>query len=212
MGHSHLTSLLQGHRRLPEDIQGHGRFDRAMATEKLAEIAPGYILLRDKVQTACRANFVDLNNTRLSQSRSRLSFPDETLDIRGVLAQFGLEHLEGDFAPQRNLLGQIDIGHPTGSEPAEERVVTQGLPYQILRRWIPRPRIPRPRTLRRWLCWKVLIHEVPVNEQIRKAVAADRSATPADDRYPYILECRWREDEQEPGQLKPCRRWGEGTR
>jgi hypothetical protein len=53
---------------------------------------------------------------RMVQRRRRARFTDEALEPIGVADELFREHFERDGAPQFQIVGAIDLAHPSGSE------------------------------------------------------------------------------------------------
>jgi hypothetical protein len=52
-------------------------------------------------------------------------------DAVGVAGQLSIEDFERDLPTQRELLGQIDLGHRPAAQPAEDEEVFQGLANDV---------------------------------------------------------------------------------
>jgi hypothetical protein len=102
-----------------------GSFQRTAPVEHLAEIQALDVFLGDEMQPVDAADFVDLDDVGMHQSRRRLGLVDEPAHVRIVLCQRGLQHLDGDRPTQRLLFGQIDLGHPAAPQPAQQMIIAQ---------------------------------------------------------------------------------------
>jgi hypothetical protein len=66
---------------------------------------------------------MNLYDVGVDEGGSGLGLHLEAADVGGVFGQFPLENLERDLPPERELLGQIDVGHRPTAEPAEQAII-----------------------------------------------------------------------------------------
>jgi hypothetical protein len=116
--------LLQGGCNLPEHVYRQcGVEPFASPREQLLQVLSRDILLNDVVDAVDATDLVDLHDVGVNQFSGRLRFVVKAADIVLVVSQVALEHFEGDRPAERNLLGQINVGHPTASETAQQLIV-----------------------------------------------------------------------------------------
>ena len=84
---------------------------RAAARPAVRADSALHIFLGDEMHAVDAADLVDLHDVGVHQCGGGLGLHVKPPHISRVGRQLALEHLEGDLPPQRNLLGQIDLGH-----------------------------------------------------------------------------------------------------
>ena len=96
-----------------------------LAANDFAQVAAGDVFLGDEVDAVVLADFVDLHDAGVDQRGGGAGFVMEAADVVRVAGQLGVEHLERDLPAERQLLGQIDLGHRAAAEPAQHVEVFQ---------------------------------------------------------------------------------------
>src|SRR5260370_616711 len=72
------------------------------------------------------SNVVDGDDIGMVQGRCSAGLMSETADSLLVTPEIGADHLEGDFAVQLAIMGQVDIAHAPGGDMADYLERTQG--------------------------------------------------------------------------------------
>ena len=131
-------SLHQGRRHLPQNIERQRRLQSPAAANHFAQVAARHVFLRDEVHAVALPDFIDLHDPRMHQRRRRPGFVMKPLDVDGIAGEVGAEHLERHLPTQRELLGQIDLGHRPLAELPQHAVVFQCLANQYAQTISPR--------------------------------------------------------------------------
>ncbi len=118
-----IGGLCQGRGSLAQHEQGQFQIERAIASQVLLQIHALDVLLRDEVYPVDAGHVVDLNDVGMDQRGRRLGLTTKSLHARWIRRQFTLENLQRHLASQRELLGQIDLGHGATAKPAQHVVV-----------------------------------------------------------------------------------------
>ena len=71
------------------------------------------------------ADFVNLHDAAVDEGGGGAGFMVEAADVVGVAGEIGVENFERDLPAERNLLGEVDLGHRPTTEAAEDEEVSQ---------------------------------------------------------------------------------------
>ena len=97
--------------------------ERRLAFEHFAQVLAADVLLGDEVDAAVATDFVNLHDVRVDERRRGAGFLEKPGHVRCVAGQRGLEDLERDAAPQRLLLGEVDLGHAASAQAPQDAVI-----------------------------------------------------------------------------------------
>jgi hypothetical protein len=110
---------------LPHNIERQLRCERAARADDFAEIAPWNILLSNEMDAVDLPDFVDLHDAAVDERGGGAGLMVKAADVIGVAGELRVEDFEGDLTAERELLGQIDLGHRAAAETAEDEEVFQ---------------------------------------------------------------------------------------
>jgi hypothetical protein len=117
---------LEGVRDLGAEIEDRVELERAGAQPLLQGLAPEE-LHRDEGPALVLVHVEDRADVGVLERRSRLGFPLEPLECLRVARQLVREELQGDSAPELEILGLVDDAHAAAAELSEHAVVRDRL-------------------------------------------------------------------------------------
>lgn len=82
-----------------------------------AKGAPGDVFHGDEIRVVAATPVVDADDVGMGEVGRRLGLAAETLDEGGVGGVFGEQDLDRDQSVEEQVTGQVDVGHPTTSDP-----------------------------------------------------------------------------------------------
>ncbi len=104
------------------DLGGAIGQDRALAADDLSERATLDVLHDDEVRAVLLAPVVDRDDVGVAEVGGGLCLAAEALDEVAVGRQFGEEDLERDLPVEHEVVGQVDLGHATSRQVAQDLV------------------------------------------------------------------------------------------
>jgi hypothetical protein len=96
-------------------------------TTQVVELLAQDVLHRDERHAVVDADVVDVDDVGMVEQRADARFVEKHVDDALFAAQLGLEPFDGDIlieALHRELAGQVDLGHATDRQLAEQIVAT----------------------------------------------------------------------------------------
>ena len=116
---------------LADDVHGNRGFGGTLAVEELPEIDALDVFLGDVVQSVLFADTEHLDDVVVVEPGCGGGFAGEPFEVGVVGQQIGAEHLQGDLAVQRDLFGQVDVGHAAATEDPQQVKISQRRSAQV---------------------------------------------------------------------------------
>ena len=98
------------------------RVQRRLVLDDLLQRAAVEELHRDVVGAVPLAAVVDADDVLVLEAGGAGGLAAEALDELLVLGEAAVEHLQRDLAPELEVLGAVDVGHPAGAEALDDPV------------------------------------------------------------------------------------------
>ena len=96
--------------------------ERRLVGDDLLQRAPVEVLHRDVVRAVVLAAVVDGDDVLMLEPGRARRLAAEALDELLVLGEAAVEDLQRDLAPELEVLGAVDLGHPAGAEAVVDAV------------------------------------------------------------------------------------------
>ena len=92
-------------------------------SQKLLQVLARHIFLGNVVGAVAATDFVNLHDVGMDQLRGRLGFVLEAANISIVTGQILPQHLQGNLPAERQMFGQIDLGHAPAPQPPQQLII-----------------------------------------------------------------------------------------
>lgn len=128
MNYAAGVCIFQGGADLDDDIHCCGQIEGLASPPQFTSRRAAVHVFHGYVVEALHfARFVDFDDVGVIQSLCRLNLPVESLQELGVVLKVGRQHLQGDIAALRRLVGLVNDGHPASPDFLDGLIFTETL-------------------------------------------------------------------------------------
>ena len=116
MDHPELVRMAQAGAAANPDPAGRLGAERSVRADQLAEALPDHELHHEEVDAVLHEEIVHEDEVRVPQAHGDPGLPLKALHGVGEVQALPVDHLEGTWLPQQDVLGAVDGSHASAAQ------------------------------------------------------------------------------------------------